>query len=473
MNEDIDAPQNLSARQARNLAHSTKSAPQMGSVTPRWFLQLLPWVNVEGGIYRVNQRKTVIRSGAKIPITVQNGTARLDGPRLKGISLFQDCDDVFLDNLATKFQSEHFAMGQAVLNKGDPADKFYLLAEGKVVVTDIGEHGNKVRLAMLSDGDYIGEIALLRGIERTANVEAVTPSVFLSLSRSDFLAAIDAAPGLRERIEAGIERREAANRKTNDYGETQTHYTTASDGQSQVEGTHIDYEESPREYALNSMQSMVQVHTRITDLYNVPHDQLQQQLRLTIASMKERQEWEMINHPEFGLLNNVAPSMRIPSRGGPPTPADLDELLSLVWKEPAFFLAHPKAIAAFGRECTRRGVPPPTVQLFGSSFLTWRGYPIFPCDKLLVDGMRRPTRSSGKTSILLMRVGEDKQGVVGLHKTGLVGEQLPSLSVRLMGINHSAVAEYLATLYFSVASLTEDALGCLDDVEVGNYHDYS
>ena len=53
--------------------------------------------------------------------------------------------------------------------------------------------------------------------------------------------------------------------------------------------------------------------------------------------------------------------MTLSTRTGAPTPDDLDELIARVWKEPAFFLAHPRAIAAFGRECTRRGVPPPTV----------------------------------------------------------------------------------------------------------------
>jgi hypothetical protein len=57
-----------------------------------------------------------------------------------------------------------------------------------------------------------------------------------------------------------------------------------------------------------------------------------------------------------------------------------------VWKEPGFFLAHPRAIAAFGRECTRRGVPPPTVNLYGSQFLTWRGIPLVPSDKLAIKG---------------------------------------------------------------------------------------
>lgn len=473
MSDEIDSTRSLSVKQAKNLAHTSKSVPQMESVTPRWFLQMLPWMNLSGGAFRVNRRKTVVRGGAKVPITVQNGVAAISGSQLRSIPLFDGCDDGLLDTLAKMFKSENFAMGEAVLNEGDSADKFYLLAEGKVMVWNLGEHGSKVRLAMLSDGDHIGEIALLRGIERTASVESVTPSVFLSLGRTEFLAAIDSSPGLRERIEQSVARREEENKKANEYGESNHEFTTVSDGEPDIEGVHIDYEESPREFALNSMQSVVQVSTRVSDLYNVPHDQLQQQLRLTIADMKERQEWEMINNKDFGLLSNIAPSMRIPTRNGRPTPDDLDELLSLVWKEPAFFLAHPRAIAAFGRECTRRGVPPPTMQIGGSSFLTWRGYPLFPCDKLLVDGRRRPSRSSGKTNILLMRVGEAKQGVVGLAKTGLVGEQLPSLSVRSMGISRNAIAEYLVTLYFSVAALTEDAVGCLENVEVGNYYDYA
>src|SRR5208282_2725087 len=117
------------------------------------------------------------------------------------------------------------------------------------------------------------------------------------------------------------------------------------------------------------------------------------------------------------------------------------ELLSRVWKKPAFFLAHPKAIAAFGRECTSRGVPPPTITLFGSPFLTWRGIPLIPSDKLGVTG--------GKTNILLLRTGEKKRGVVGLFQPGIPGEASPSLSVRLMGINPRGAASYLVSLYCS------------------------
>ena len=154
-------------------------------------------------------------------------------------------------------------------------------------------------------------------------------------------------------------------------------------------------------------------------------------------------------------------SRRAPDR---PTPDDLDELIARVWKEPAFFLAHPRAIAAFGRECTRRGVPPPTVTLFGSPFLTWRGIPLVPSDKLMV--------KDGKTNILLLRTGEKKQGVIGLFQPGLVGEVSPGLSVRFMGINRKAIASYLISLYCSAAILTEDAVGVLENVNVENYHEY-
>ena len=158
--------------------------------------------------------------------------------------------------------------------------------------------------------------------------------------------------------------------------------------------------------------------------------------------------------------------MRIPTRLGPPTPDDMDELLSLVWKEPAFFLAHPKAIAAFGRECTRRGVPPPTVGLHGSQFLTWRGVPLVPCDKLEIEWRGGvPT-----TSILLMRVGAERQGVIGLHQPSIGDPKTPSLQVRFNGIDRTGVASYLLTLYFSAAILTEDAIGVLEHVEIGHFH---
>ena len=228
--------------------------------------------------------------------------------------------------------------------------------------------------------------------------------------------------------------------------------------------TFVDYEDHPREYFLNAVSTVLDVHTRVSDLYSSPHDQIKEQLRLTIETIKEKQESELINNADYGLLASVAPQQIVYPLTGAPTPDDLDELLTKVWKEPAFFLTHPLAIAAFGRECTRRGVPPPTVSLFGSQFLTWRGLPLIPSDKVPV--------SDGKTKILLLRVGDKRQGVVGVYQPGLAGEQSPGLSVRFMGINRSAIASYLISLYCSLVVQSDDALAVLEDVEIGKYHEY-
>ncbi|WP_427917422.1 family 2A encapsulin nanocompartment shell protein [Streptomyces sp. cg40] len=235
--------------------------------------------------------------------------------------------------------------------------------------------------------------------------------------------------------------------------------------ESPLPDTFVDYEREPREYRLKAVQTVLDLHTRISDLYSSPHNQTAQQLRLTIEAVKEHQEGELINSPEYGMLASVADTQRISTMAGPPTPDDLDALITKVWKQPAFFLTHPEGIAAFGRECTRRGVPPATVSMFGSQFLTWRGLPIIPSDKVPLE--------NGKTKFILLRTGESRQGVVGLFQPGLSGEQGMGLSVRFMQIDRSAIASYLISLYCSLAVLTDDALAVLDDVEVDKFHDYA
>ena len=265
-------------------------------------------------------------------------------------------------------------------------------------------------------------------------------------------------------VEAGIYR---LNRVKEDQGDisAEVECSPRRDQDPDLPETFVDYEEAPREYSLNAVTTVLDVQTRVSDLYSHPYDQIQEQLRLLIEKVKEKQENELVNNKEYGLLPNAQAGQRIKTRTGAPTPDDLDELITKVWKEPSFFLAHPRAIAAFGRECTRRGVPPPTVTLFGTPFLTWRGLPLVPSDKLEVD-------AKGKSNILLLRTGEKKQGVIGLFQPGVPGEVQPSLSVRFMGINRKAIASYLISLYCSSAILTHDALAVLEDVEVGKYHEY-
>jgi len=270
-------------------------------------------------------------------------------------------------------------------------------------------------------------------------------------------------------VEAGIYRLNRV--KDPEDGAADVECSPRRDRDTDLPETFVDYDPTPREYFLNAVTTVLDVQTRVSDLYSHPYDQIQEQLRLLIEKVKERQEGELINNKEYGILPNAAAGQRIKTRKGPPTPDDLDELIARVWKEPSFFLAHPRAIAAFGRECTRRGVPPPTVTLFGSPFLTWRGLPLVPSDKLKI--IDEGKKGGARTNILLLRTGEKKQGVVGLFQPGVPGEISPSLSVRFMGINRKAIASYLISLYCSSAILTDDALGVLEDVDIGRYHEYA
>jgi hypothetical protein len=136
----------------------------------------------------------------------------------------------------------------------------------------------------------------------------------------------------------------------------------------------------------------------------------------------------------------------------------MDELVSRRRKT-KFFLAHPRAIAAFGRECTKRHLYPEGTVVDGKPVTAWRGVPLLPCDKI-------PITDAGTSSILAMRTGEDDNGVIGLHQTGLPDEYQPGLNVRFQGINDQAVASYLVSAYYSAAVLVPDALGVLENVEI-------
>jgi hypothetical protein len=289
---------------------------------------------------------------------------------------------------------------------------------------------------------------------------AVTPVTVLTIDHAAFEGALAQSKVLRARVEAF----KAAGKKPQDaHGEAAVAVAAGHEGEHSIAGTFVDYELEPREYHLSVAQTVLRVHSRVADLYNDPMNQTEEQLRLTIEALRERQEHELINNSEIGLLHNADLSQRIHTKSGPPTPDDFDNLLSLVWKDPGFFLAHPRTIAAFGHECSRLGIYPERVEVSGNKVPAWRGVPIFPCSKIPVT----ETRSS---SVLLMRTGLEKQGVVGLHQTGIPDEYQPSLSVRFMGISEAAIISYLVSAYYSAAVLVPDALAILEGVELGRSH---
>ena len=459
---------------ARNLANTTKTSPQMMSITPRWLLRLLPWVQVYGGTYRVNRTKVELSKAERIDIDSVGGVASVSPEALRSVPLFARLPVDITTRIVNRFKTEVVSLGNELVVEGEDGNKFFIIAEGQVEVLSKGAHGSNLRIALLTEGEFFGDADIVSEHRSNVTIRTLTPCVLMTFSRKDLDAVLNEIPSVKGEFQRAIEKHLELLSTTNRYGERNIDLVSGFAENVEIPETFVDYSPTPKEYSLSAIQTIVRVHTRVSDLYNGPYDQLEEQIRLTIEGIKERQEWDLINSKKFGLLHSADPAMRLSTRYGAPTPDDLDELLAQVWKKPAFFLAHPRAIAAFERECTWRGVPPDTTSLFGTPMITWRGIPLVPCDKLEIGKTSRNQSGQqfGTTNILLLRVGEADQGVVGLHQTGIPGEIMPSLSARLMATDSMGVASYLLSLYSSCAVLTDDAVGVLENVEVAYYHDY-
>ncbi|MGW2683692.1 family 2B encapsulin nanocompartment shell protein [Streptomyces sp. NPDC001414] len=452
--------QSLDTAAARNLATTTKSAPQMQEISSRWLLRTLPWVDVQGGTYRVNRRLTYTVGDGRITFLKTGDRVEVIPAELGELPVLRSYEDQeVLGELAQRCRQRDFAAGEVIASFGSQAEEVYLLAHGRVEKIGTGPYGDDAVLGVLADGAHFGEQGLIDPDaiwEYTARAD--TACTVLTLSRQDFEQVAERADSLREHLQ---QLRAIPEQRTNKFGEKEVALAAGHSGEPEIPHTFVDYEARPREYELSIAQTVLRIHTRVADLYNQPMNQTEHQLRLTVEALKERQEHELINNPEFGLLSNCQYDQRLQPHDGVPSPDDMDELLSRR-RGTKLFLAHPRAIAAFGRELNKRGLVPESVEVGGNRIPTWRGVPIYPCNKI-------PVSDARTTSIIAMRTGEDDQGVIGLRQSGLPDEIEPSLSVRFMGINEQAIINYLVTAYYSAAVLVPDALGVLENVEIGRW----
>jgi len=459
-NVQVPPQQSLGTAAARNLATTTKSAPQMQEITSRWLLKMLPWVQVQGGTYRVNRRLSYSVGDGRVTFVQTGDRVTVIPAELGELPALRDFgDEEVLAELARRCEQREIPAGQLLATAGEAADRVYLLAHGKVEKVGTGPYGDETVLGVHADGAYFGDHSLIEGDavwEYTAR--AVTACTVLTLRRADVLNLAERADSLRSHL-AGL--LSLPQQRTNKYGEAEIDLSAGHVGEAVVPHTFVDYDAAPREYELSVAQTVLKVHSRVADLYNQPMNQTEQQLRLTVEALRERQEHELINNREFGLLNNCDYGQRLQPHDGAPSPDDMDELLSRR-RGSKLFLAHPRAIAAFGRECNKRGLVPESVDIGGHHVPAWRGVPIFPCNKI-------PVSDARTTSIICMRTGEAEQGVIGLQQTGIPDEIEPSLSVRFMGIDEQAIISYLVTAYYSAAVLVPDALGVLENVEVSRW----
>jgi MFS family permease len=87
--------------------------------------------------------------------------------------------------------------GQVIIRQGEQADRFYVIAEGTVEVTQVPPEGGEARiLRTMGQAEVFGEIGLLTGVPRTATVTAASEGTLLALDEADFLELVGGGTGL-------------------------------------------------------------------------------------------------------------------------------------------------------------------------------------------------------------------------------------------------------------------------------------
>ncbi|NOU70037.1 ATP-binding cassette domain-containing protein [Paenibacillus sp. LMG 31458] len=122
--------------------------------------------------------------------------------RLKLFPIFSEMDESLLRDISHFFVTESYAKERTIIHEGDLGDKFYIIVRGKVEVLKKNSTGTNDRLAVLSDGDFFGEVALLRNIPRTATIYTLSPVVFITLQREFFQDLMKRAPHLTTFLES-------------------------------------------------------------------------------------------------------------------------------------------------------------------------------------------------------------------------------------------------------------------------------
>jgi ATP-binding cassette subfamily B protein len=163
------------------------------------------WIREQGRHEDLLKQKghydTLWRKQSGFVLSGDGGMAGVTAERLKLIPILSDLDNALLHEISGLFVTEHYPDGRMIVQQGDPGDRFYIIVRGKVAVSKRGSDGGEQPLNVLEDGDYFGEIALLRSIPRTATVTTVVPTTFLTLQRDMFLSLMKKAPLLRQLLE--------------------------------------------------------------------------------------------------------------------------------------------------------------------------------------------------------------------------------------------------------------------------------
>jgi ATP-binding cassette, subfamily B, bacterial len=136
--------------------------------------------------------------------SINEERARVQASRLKNYPIFESVDAQLLEEVSTLFVTESYPPDRVVVREGSPGNRFYLIARGQVSIHKTSPDGTERKIGVLEDGDYFGEIALVRNTPRSATIRTLTPCVLLSLHRDIFTSLLERSADMREKLEKTI-----------------------------------------------------------------------------------------------------------------------------------------------------------------------------------------------------------------------------------------------------------------------------
>jgi CRP-like cAMP-binding protein len=126
---------------------------------------------------------------------------------LRGITLFTHLTDSEADAVIALMREVKAAKGEVIVSQGNEGGRLYLIVEGAVRVSRVGKTGREVTVAVLREGNFVGEMSLLDGQPRSADVIATKESRLLVLDRESFLRKVLPLPGIAKKVLAELSKR--------------------------------------------------------------------------------------------------------------------------------------------------------------------------------------------------------------------------------------------------------------------------
>ena len=126
---------------------------------------------------------------------------------LQSVSIFWDLNENDLGHIADKMVAKRFENGNYIFLEDSDGEQCFFVLEGSVKVTRLSKDGREVILAMLNEGDFFGEMSLLDGESRSANVIALEKTKVLTLDRNDFIAVVNDYPQIAVQLLKELARR--------------------------------------------------------------------------------------------------------------------------------------------------------------------------------------------------------------------------------------------------------------------------